>query len=388
MQDVDAELRSLFLLRPDVVFLNHGSFGACPRSVFEAYQHWQLELESQPVEFLGRQFEDLMRESRVALGAYVGADPDDLVYVPNATTGLNVVARSLPLHAGDEVLATDHEYGALDRTWRFICGKRGARYVRQPVSLPIQSVEQVVESIWAGATEHTRVLFVSHITSPTAVILPVAKLVRRAREAGIITVIDGAHGPGQVLLDLEELGADYYVGNCHKWMMAPKGSGFLYARREMQGLVEPLVVSWGWESDDPGASRFIDHHQWQGTRDIAAYLTVPAAIAFMEEHGWHRVRCTCHALLAAAGRAIAELTGLVPITPDAPEWFAQMAALPLPSCDAVSLQRRLYHRFRIEVPIIDWNGRQFVRVSVQGYNTWADLGALVDALRALLPGAV
>jgi isopenicillin-N epimerase len=155
----------------------------------------------------------------------------------------------------------------------------------------------------------------------------------------------------------------------------------------VQALVEPLVVSWGWESDDPGASRFIDHHQWQGTRDVAAYLAVPAAIAFMEEHGWHRVRCACRERLAAAGRAISELTGLVPITPDAPEWFAQMAALPLPPCDATSLQRQLYTRFRIEVPIIDWNGHQFVRVSVQGYNNWADLGALVDALRALLPGA-
>jgi isopenicillin-N epimerase len=383
MSHTDTELRDLFLLRPDVVFLNHGSFGACPRPVFETYQRWQLELERQPVEFLGRRFEPLMRQARAALGAYVGAEPDDLVYVPNATTGLNIVARSLPLAAGDEVLSTDHEYGALDRTWRFMCRRRGARYVRQPVPLPITSSEQVVGTIWAGMTARTRVLFVSHVTSPTAVILPVAELVRRARQAGIITVVDGAHAPGQIPLDLEAMGADFYAGNCHKWMMAPKGSAFLYARREAQPLLEPLVVSWGWESDEPGPSRFVDHHEWQGTREIAPFLAVPAAIQFMEQHGWARVRRACHELVRYARRAIAGLTGLPPITPDAPEWFAQMASIPLPPCDAQALQRRLYDDFAVEVPIIDWHDRQFVRVSVQGYNTQADIDALIEALHDL-----
>lgn len=380
-------LRDLFLLRPDVIFLNHGAFGACPRPVFEAYQRWQLALERQPVEFLGRRFEYLMGQARAALGAFVGAAADDLVYVPNATTGLNVVARSLPLTPGDEVLATDHEYGALDRTWRFVCGKRGARYVRQPVPLPIESAGQVVETMWARVTERTRVLFVSHITSPTAITLPIAELVRRAQEAGIITVVDGAHAPGQIPLDLEALGADFYSGNCHKWMMSPKGSAFLYARREMQSLLEPLVVSWGWESDSPGPSQLVDHHQWQGTYDIAPFLAVPAAIVFMEEHDWPQVRQTCHELVRYARWAIEALTGLAPITPDAPEWFAQMAAFPLPQCDGKSLQRRLYDQFDIEIPVITWNERQFVRVSIQGYNTQADVDALVEALRALLPGA-
>ena len=384
MSHTDAGLRDLFLLRPDVVFLNHGSFGACPRPVFETCQRWQLELERQPVEFLGRRFEPLMRQARAALGATVGADPDDLVYVPNATTGLNVVARSLPLAAGDEVLSTDHEYGALDRTWRFVCRQRGARYVRQPVPLPITSTEQVIGAIWAGMTARTRVLFVSHVTSPTAVILPVAELVRRARQAGIITVVDGAHAPGQIPLDLAALGADFYAGNCHKWMMAPKGSAFLYARREVQSLLEPLVVSWGWESDAPGPSRFVDHHEWQGTREIAPFLAVPAAIQFMEQHGWPQVRRACHELVRHARRAIADLTGLPPITPDVPEWFAQMASIPLPPCDAHALQRRLYDDFAVEVPIIDWHDRQFVRVSVQGYNTQPDIDALIEALRDLV----
>ena len=385
MSHTGTELRDLFLLRPDVVFLNHGSFGACPRPVFEAYQRWQRELERQPVEFLGRRFAPLMREARAALGAFVGAGPDDLVYVPNATTGLNIVARSLPLGAGDEVLSTDHEYGALDRTWRFVCGKRGARYVRQAVPLPIESAAQVVDAIWAGVTEHTRVLFVSHITSPTAITFPIAELVRRAREAGIITVVDGAHAPGQIPLDLEALGADFYSGNCHKWMMAPKGSAFLHARRERQSLLEPLVVSWGWESEQPGPSTLVDYHEWQGTRDVASFLAVPAAVRFMEQHDWPQVRHRCHELVRYARRAITELTGLAPITPDAPDWFSQMAAFPLPPCDAEVLQRRLYDEFRVEVPCISWHERQFVRISIQGYNTPSDVDALVEALRALLP---
>ncbi len=396
-QDTQNNLRDLFLLRPDVVFLNHGSFGACPRPVFEAYQAWQLELERQPVEFLGRRFTEVMRTAREALGAYLKADTDDLVYVPNATTGLNVVARSVPLQPGDEILGTDHEYGALDRTWRFICQKRGARYINQPLPLPPESTEQVIEALWAGATDRTRVLYLSHITSPTALILPLAELVRRARAAGILTVIDGAHVPGQIPLDLTTLGADFYAGNCHKWLCAPKGAGFLHARREVQHLLEPLVVSWGWNRDQTSrdqtsevlqtsevSSSFIDEQQWKGTRDPAAYLSVPAAIQFQAEHNWPRVRQECHELVCYARHAITEMTGLEPICPDSPEWYAQMATIPLPPCDAAMLQRRLYDEYRVEVPIIEWNGRQFVRVSVQGYNTKDDVDALLSALGDLL----
>jgi isopenicillin-N epimerase len=378
-------MRDLFLLRPDVVFLNHGSFGACPRPVFEAYQAWQLELERQPVEFLGRRFPALMQEARAALGAFVGAAADDLVYIPNATTGVNIVARSLPLEPGDEVLSTDHEYGAMDRTWRFVCRKRGTRYIRQSVPLPITSVEQVVEAIWAGVTPRTRVLFVSQITSPTAIIFPVVELVRRARESGIITVVDGAHAPGQVSLDLTTQGVDFQLASFHKWGLGPKGSAFLYARREIQYLLEPLVVSWGWESERPGPSRFIDEQEYQGTKDIAAYLAVPAAIRFMQDHNWSQVQQTCHELVRYARRAITALTGLAPITPDSPTWFAQMAAFPLPPCDGPALQKRLHDECAIEIPIVTWNDRQFVRLSVQGYNTRADVDALVEALRVLLP---
>jgi isopenicillin-N epimerase len=380
--------RGLFLLRPELVFLNHGSFGACPRPVFDTYQDWQRELEQQPVEFLGRRFPHLMREARSALGAYLGAEAQDLVFVPNATTGLNIVARSLRLEPGAEILSNDQEYGALDRTWRFLCRHSGARYIRRPVPLPVTSAEQVIDAIWSGVTERTRVLFISHITSPTAIRFPVAPLIQRARAAGIITVIDGAHAPGQIPLDLAELGADFYSGNCHKWMMAPKGAAFLYARREMQHLLEPLVVSWGWESITPGDSRFINEQEYQGTRDIAAYLAVPAAIEFMRRHNWDQVRAECYALLRYARQQIAALPELQPCVSDAPEWQCQMAAFTLPPCDGAQLQRRLYDEFQIEVPVSAIDDRQFLRISIQGYNSRADVDRLVAALRVLLPQVI
>jgi isopenicillin-N epimerase len=383
-------LRDQFLLDPGVVYLNHGSFGACPRPVFESYQAWQLELERQPVAFMRRVGAEV-GQARRALGAYLGADADNLVYVPNATMGLNIVARSLDLQPGDEIVGTDHEYGAIERAWRFVCAKQGARYVRQHVPLPLASVEQVVEAIWAGVTERTRALFFSHITSPTALILPVVELVRRAREVGILTVIDGAHAPGQIDLHLEALGADFYAGNCHKWMMTPKGSGFLYARPEAQALLEPLVVSWGWGNDAPRVTCFVDEQQNQGTRDMAAFLAVPAAIHFMEQHHWPAVRRDCHTLLRYARHKIDALGGPAPATPDDPRWFAQMASLPLPSCDTGALCQRLRDEYGIEVPIVRWAGangeepRCFVRLSVQGYNTQDDIDRLLLALETLLP---
>ena len=378
-------MRDLFLLDPDVVFLNHGSFGACPKPVFDEYQRWQRELERQPVEFLGRRFNDLMREARSALGGYLGADADDLVYVTNATVGLNIVARSLELQPGDEVLSTDHEYGALDRTWRFLCAKQGAKYIRQPVRVPIQSAEEVIEAIWSGVNDRTRVLFISHITSPTAITLPIKPVIDRARERGTrcVTIVDGAHAPGQIDLNLRELGADFYSGNLHKWLMSPKGSAFLYARKEMQQLVEPLVVSWGWEAEKPSVSKFVDEQEWTGTRDIAAFLSVPAAIQFQRDHDWPRVRRDCHELVRCARQQVSDLFGLPPLTPDDEQWFAQMSALPLPACDLDMLKRRLYDEHRIEIPVIRWNERCFVRISIQGYNTPADVDHLVAALRML-----
>jgi isopenicillin-N epimerase len=378
-------VKDLFLLRPDMVFLNHGSFGACPAPVFGVYQKWQRALEAQPVEFLGRRCAGLLAEARAGLGPYVGADPADIVFVPNATTGVNTVARSLRLAPGDEVLGTDLEYGAVDRTWQYLCARAGATYVRQPIPLPVETPEEVVATLWRAVTPRTRVISISHITSGTALILPVAEICRRAREDGILTIIDGAHAPGQIPLDLEAIGADFYAGNCHKWLCAPKGAGFLYARRAQQPLVDPLVVSWGWQED--GSGSFLDRLEWTGTRDIAAYLSVPAAIAFQAEYDWPRRRAECHALLQDIRGRVQALTGLPPLCPDSPTWYSQMASLPLPRCDVRALQARLWDEARIEVPFVEHGDQRFVRVSIQVYNTPADADALLAALAAFLPEA-
>lgn len=368
-------LRRYFLLDPSVIFLNHGSFGATPRPVFREYQRWGRELERQPVEFLGRRITGLMAGSRASLAAYLGTAADNLVYTQNVSISINIVARSLELGAGDEVLSTDHEYGAMDRTWRFLSKECGFRYINQVVSL--KSRADFVESFWQGVTSRTRVIFLSHITSPTAVIFPIEEIIQCARAAGILTVIDGAHTAGQIPLHLDSLGADFYGGNLHKWLCAPKGAGFLYARPEVQHLLKPLVVSWGYESDTPSASQFVDYFEWWGTRDLAAFLTVPTAIQFQQVQDWGWVRSACHELAREAEARIRHLTGLPSLYPD-DSWFGQFVAAPLPtSTDVQKLKDWLYSEHHIEVPIIDWHGRKFVRVSIQGYNTRREVDALV-----------
>jgi isopenicillin-N epimerase len=374
-------VRDQFLLRPDVVYLNHGSFGACPKPVFAAYQNWQLELERQPVEFLFRRGDALLDQARAALGQYVGApSPDDLIFVPNATTGVNIVARSLPLRAGDEVLGTSHEYGACEYAWQFACAKTGARYVRADLPLPLTTPEDFIEQFWSAVTPQTRVIFISHISSPTGLIFPIDEICRRARAAGILTVVDGAHAPGQVAVDIAALDPDFYTGNCHKWMCAPKGSAFLYARREHQLMLEPMIVSWGWTPE----STFVERHQWQGTRDIAAFLSVPAAIEFQAAHDWDRVRAECHALACETRDRLLEVPGVLPLTSRDDAWLGQMCAVILLPCDAVTVKTRLYEEHCVEVPITEWQGSAVLRVSFQAYNTRADADALLDALGQVL----
>lgn len=379
-------LRNEFLLDSDIIYLNHGSFGACPKPVFEVYQEWQRVLERQPVEFLGRRANDLLLESRRRLGDYLGVSPQDLVYFTNPTTAVNMVARSLSLKPGDEILTTNHEYGAMDRTWRFITRKTGACYVVQPIEIPVENEEQIVGKFFSGVTTRTKVIFISHITSPTALIFPVKQICTIAKQMGILTIVDGAHAPGQIELDLSSIDADIYVGACHKWLCAPKGSAFLYANPSIQDALEPLVVSWGYESEHPSPSRFIDYHEWQGTRDLAAFLSVPAAIDFQEKNHWLLLRKHCHALASSAQAQINALTGCDPISSDSLTWFSQMVSVILPKhIDPESLQSTLYRKYRIEVPVYFWNNWPIMRISVQAYNSESDVDALVSALNSLLP---
>ena len=386
-------LTPLFQLDPAIHFLNHGSFGACPTPVFESYQAWQRRLERQPVLFLGREYNQLLRDARQALAEALHAGPDDLVFVPNATHGVNIVARSLRLEPGDEILSTDHEYGACDNTWNFLTQASGATYRRVHLPLPLPEPEAVVELLWQAVTPRTRLIFLSHITSPTAQRLPVEAICQRARGAGILTLVDGAHAPGQIPLDLPKLGADFYTGNCHKWLLSPKGAGFLYARPECQALVQPLVVSWGYSAGpaNTSGSRFVDILEWTGTHDPSAALSVPAALYFMQDHDWPAVQARCQALLHDALAHIQALTGLPSAYPTvaapAPHPLPpQLGIARLPPIDLPNLKAQLYDRFQVEVPLTEWNGQPFVRISVQAYNTPDDLDALVNGLQILLAG--
>lgn len=380
-------LRECFLLDPDVVFLNHGSFGATPKPVFDACHMWRLRLESQPVQFLGTDIGGYLTTAREALGRYLNAAANELVYVPNATFGVNVVARSLHLGPDDEVLATDHEYGACENVWLFMSQKRGFRYIRQSIPLPLEDEESIVERFWAGVTARTKVIFISHITSPTAVRFPVEAICARARQAGILTVIDGAHAPGQISVDLAAVGADFYAGNCHKWLCAPKGSGFLYARPEVQHLIEPLIVGWGWGEGRTFTfgSDFLDYLQYPGTNDYAAYLATPAAIEFQTRYDWPDIRSSCHELVKEAINRIDQLTGLPSMYPEPDgNFYRQMAIAALPPiADLPAFKKRLYDEFQVEVPCVQWNNRQLIRISIQGYNTRDDVDALLAALEVL-----
>jgi isopenicillin-N epimerase len=346
-----------FLLDPQVTYLNHGSYGACTIEVFEEYQAWQRRLERDPHDFFMRRFDDVIRDARESLAAFVGAGADDLVLVPNATSGLNAVLRSLELGPGDEVLTTGHEYGAILRTLRFI----GANVVyAEPAEL-------------AGRIgERTRVVLLSHVTSPTALVLPVAEICSAARAAGALAVVDGAHAPGQVPLDLEALGADVYAGNCHKWLCAPKGAGFLWARPEHQEWIAPLVISLGYRED----ADFGERHGWQGTRDPAAYLSVPKAIEAHAAFDVARMR-------RLADEAETRLGAIdLPRVQGAPAPF--MRAVELPSRDPDELALRLFEEFRIEVPVFVWGERVLLRFSIGPYNDETDGERLVAALCALL----
>jgi isopenicillin-N epimerase len=387
-------LRAQFLLDPDVTFLNHGSFGACPRPVFERYQAWQMQLERQPVAFLDplRGLSGWMRDARVAMAAEIGADPDDIVGLTNATEALNIVAQSLDLHTGDEILTTDHEYAALDKTWAYVARRSGAKVVPVTIPLPLTDAQSFTDAILAGITPRTRVLFLSHITSATALVFPIGVVVAEARRRGIVTVIDGAHTPGHIPLDLTALDADYYAGNCHKWLMAPKGSAFLYVRRGLQSAINPLVISHGWTEDagEPGTkgvfgnTPFIDGLEMQGTRDPSAWLTVPDAIAFRTQHGWNQVAARCRDLVQATAARVAMITGLPALS--SPAFCApQMVAMPVPPCDPMALKLALLNEYGIEIPCFNWKDRSIVRLSVQGYNTAAEMDKLVHALQAVLP---
>ncbi len=377
------ELRNQFLLRSDITYLNFGSFGACPRPVFEVYQRYQLELEQEPVQFIVETGPQYLAASRKALANYVNADSDDLVYVVNPSHAVNIVAKSLDLQPGDEILTTSLEYGACDRTWEFYCGKKGAHYVKQPIQLPLVTAEDFVDEFLKGVTSKTKLIFLSHITSSTALRFPVELVIKEAQKRGLPTFVDGAHAPGQIPLDLKALGVDFYTGACHKWMMTPKGSSFLFAKKEMQSLLEPLVVSWGYNSDHPSHSLFLDYHQTQGTRDFTAFLCIPASLEFMKKYSWDQVSAACRTLVLENAPRFFDLLGATPLAPLHDQFILQLCSFKLPTQDAAHIKSILFNQYQIEVPVMQHGADVYLRYSIQAFNSQEDLDKLYDALVAI-----
>ena len=378
------QLSEQFLLNPAITFLNFGSFGACPKPVFEEYQRFQLELERDPVQFITVKGIDYLRESREALAKYIHCDASDLVYTPNPSFAMNIVAKNLELKSGDEILSTDLEYGAMDRTWKHWCERSGAKFVRQPISLPLASKEHFIEEFWKGCSGNTKAIFISAITSTTGLIFPVKEICAEAKKRGLLTIVDGAHVPGHLPLNLSELEADIYTGASHKWMMTPKGSSFLYVKKEFQSWMEPLVVSWGYDAVFPSDSQFLDYHQFNGTRDFSAYLTIPKAIDFMEEHNWWDIASECRKLVLENVQRFCDLVGSKPLAPLTEEFFGQMASIPIVTKDPLALKSELFHVHKIEIPVMPHGDKVYLRYSLNAFNSQEDLDKLDKAVEACI----
>jgi isopenicillin-N epimerase len=385
-------------LDPQIAFLNHGSFGSCPRAVLEFQHAIRDRMERQPVTFFVRELEGLLDQARAALAGFAGADADDLVFVPNATSGINAVLRSLQFKPGDELLVTDHEYNACRNALNFVAERSGTKVVVATIPFPLRTADEVIEAVVGRVTSRTRLALLDHVTSQTGLVLQLERLVRELSARGVDALVDGAHAPGMVPLDLRVLGAAYYTGNCHKWLCAPKVAGFLHVRRDLQPLIRPLVISHGANSQRTDRSRFLIEFAWTGTRDPSAYLSVPKAIEFVGSllpGGWLEVIRRNRELALAARRVLCDALQIGPPCPD--EFIGSLASLPLPDASDTTppksplyldpLQERLLGEFGIEVPIIPWPAppKRLLRISAQVYNSLPQYKRLAEALGKLLP---
>ena len=370
-----------FLLRDDITYLNFGSFGACPKPIFEKYQQFQLELEQEPVQFITVNGLKYLETSRAALGNYLHCDKNDLVYVTNPSYAVNAVAKSFDLKLGDEILTTSLEYGACDKAWEYYCKKTGAAYIKQPISLPVRSTEEFVTEFFKGLSGKTKLVFISHITSSTGLRLPVEEICAIAKEKGIMTFVDGAHAPGQISLNLQDSPFDMYTGACHKWMMTPKGSCFLYVKKEYQQMIDPLIVSWGYNALFPSHSTFLDYHQMNGTRDYSAFLTIPAAIQFMEEHNWPQVAADCRKLVQENAPAFCELLGSQPLAPVNDDFILQLFSAEIKAPEPEKLHGHFFDNYKIEIPVMRHGDKVYLRYSINAFNSQPDLDTLFEAIK-------
>ncbi len=387
-------MREHWLLDPDIIFLNHGSFGATPLAVLTRQDEYRTQMEREPVRFMVRELEPLLDSARRTVADFVGAEPEGLAFVPNATAAVNAVLRSLDLDEHDQLLVTNQEYNACRNALDHVAQINGAKVVVAGIPFPIASPEEIVDRILEHVTDRTRLLLIDHITSQTALIQPVERLVRELAGRGIDTLVDGAHAPGMIPLNLRDLGAAYYTGNLHKWLCAPKGAGILYVRENRRASVRPIAISHGANSERTDKSRYHLEFDWTGTFDPSAWLAIPEAIRFigsLVDGGWLEVMRRNHELALRGRDILARALGIEPPAPD--EMLGSMASVPLPDGlttsavpDADPLQRALLDEFRIEVPVVAWPHapKRLLRISAQLYNEESEYERLAEALTVIL----
>jgi isopenicillin-N epimerase len=380
-----SDYRKYWLLDADVTFLNHGSFGACPIPVLQLQTQLREQLERQPVHFFVREWESLLDEARRQLAEFVGATAEELVFVPNATTGINSVLRSLSFSPEDELLTTNHEYNACRNALNFVAERWGAKVVVANIPFPINSSDEMINSILTQITPRTKLVLVDHISSQTGLIFPLKRLIQELNTQGIESLIDGAHAPGMLPLNLHEINATYYSGNCHKWLSAPKGAAFLYVKPDKQAAIRPLTISHGANSPRTDRSRFQLEFDWTGTHDPTAYYCIPEAIKFMGSllgGGWLELMQDNHQKVIAARKILSEKFAIALPCPD--EIIGSMATIILPDKIQLipKLQEKLWQQFKIEVPVIPWDNQpqKLLRISAQVYNKKSDYHKLTQAL--------
>jgi len=377
-------IKQEFLLDPQIVYLNHGSFGACPKPIFENYQQWQRALEFEPVQFITKKRQNALVTSKEILAKYIGCSDLDFFFVQNPTTAINQVVKSLQLQKGDEVLTTDHEYGAMDKTFSFYSKKTGFVYRRQKISLPLISKEQFIEEFWKGYNEKTKAIFISHCTSTTALVFPVKEICERAKKLGLITIVDGAHVPGHLPLNLKEIEADFYTGTLHKWLLSPKGCSFLHVNKKYQNFIEPLIISWGYEDTKPSKSKFLEENETQGTREISAFLTAPAIMKFFEENNMPERQASCRKKIMEEYPVFCDLVGTKPLCTLSSEFLGQMCSIPISPKNPLQLKEILYNDYKIEIPVMERGSDIYLRISYQVYNSPDNLEYLKQTLQKLI----
>ena len=378
-----------FVIDSKPIYLTHGNFGGCLKVAFDNRLFWHQKLESNPHQFLVYDLFPELQKSRFALSEYLNCNQNDIVYFDNPSTALNAVIKSLDFKKNDEVLSTNHEYGALDKTWQYYSEKKQFEYKKIDIAIPFDDSKLFIQKFIDSINSKTKVIFLSHITSSTALIFPVKEICKIAKENNILTIIDGAHVPGHIKLDIRDIDPDIYVGACHKWMCSPKGVSFLYVNKNYQKNIEPLVISWGWKDKSfSKESEFINWHQWQGTNDLSSYLTIPVILDFFKKNNWNKVSLDCKKLILETKNHFHDLNSKCIPTSNNSKHLGQMLSFKVNQDSNLikvlkndftkipEIQKIIFNQSKIYMPIIIWNDEIFMRVSIQAYNSKKDIESM------------